>query len=99
MDFKVNNTFQSGERIRIMEALTACLTLAEARYNHFTFESDQYGMQICCYFSDLKTLKSLDNMLKNFLDPKWKRSLGNYVTKGRKFYTLEYRYIFAESEL
>ena len=95
MDFNVSKTFQPGERIRIMEALTACLTLAEAKFNHFSFEGNQFDMELCCYCPDLETLKRVDKKLRMYLDPRWERSQDGYETNGREFWTLVYKYRFA----
>lgn len=98
MDFKISYSFVQGERIRIMEALTLALTLSEAKFNHYTFESGQYSMTLSVFTDSAAESEEVDTFVRRFLSPVWDHRLIKGSVSSGDFWCDTYEYNFIEVE-
>lgn len=98
MDFKVSSSFVQVERIRIMEALALALTLSEAKFNHYTFESGQYSMTLSVFTDTAAESKEVDSFVRRFLSPVWKHDLLKGTVSSGDFWCDCYEYDFIKEE-
>lgn len=98
MDFKVSSSFVQGERIRIMEALTLALTLSEAKFNHYTFESSAYSMTLSVFTDSAAESKEVDSFVRRFISPVWDHRLMKDSISSGDYWCDSYVYVFIKEE-
>lgn len=98
MDFKVSSSFVQGERIRIMEALTLALTLSEAKFNHYLFESTAYSMTLSVFTDSAAESKEVDSFVRRFLSPVWNHRLSRGSISSGYYWCDYYEYVFIKEE-
>ena len=98
MNFKVSSSFVQGERIRIMETLTLALTLSEAKFNHYTFESTRYSMTLSVFTDSAAESEEVDSFVRRFLAPVWKHSLIKGSISSGDYWCDSYKYDFIKEE-